>query len=250
MKIRRLLINFTEPLGERDPFVSNLLTSLSLTFPAGEEYFKRSVRAFQSPLKSDDVKVFLAQESHHSRVHKAFNALLGARGYPVDEFHQSLDDALKTVSKTLTPLMNLSATCAFEHITATLAEWLLTNPKHLDDLGGNEAKRMWIWHALEELEHKSVAIDLYRDAGGSEFVRVVTFPIVLIAMAMLVVPVQISSLRLEDASLRDWVRGARGALFGHGKIFDRFVKMFGYMRPSFHPHDNDTSKIVEKYDVW
>jgi predicted metal-dependent hydrolase len=44
----------------------------------------------------------------------------------------------------------------------------------LDWLDGAEPDMhtLWSWHAAEETEHKSVAIDVYRAAGGGNLRRV------------------------------------------------------------------------------
>ncbi|MCU0188605.1 metal-dependent hydrolase, partial [Citrobacter freundii] len=44
-------------------------------------------------------------------------------------------------------------------------------------------KNIWLWHAIEESEHKSVAFDLYQDASGNNFIRLVVMPFVTLYMA-------------------------------------------------------------------
>src|SRR3546814_16965350 len=56
--------------------------------------------------------------------------------------------------------MQLAATCALEHFTATLANAILADPAHLAGADA-EAQRMWRWHAIEEIEHKAVAYDTW-----------------------------------------------------------------------------------------
>src|SRR5437764_837654 len=40
--------------------------------------------------------------------------------------------------------------------------------------GHQEVKNLFLWHALEESEHKAVAFDVYKAVGGSERMRVWT----------------------------------------------------------------------------
>src|SRR3546814_5858565 len=47
-----------------------------------------------------------------------------------------------------------------EHLTSILSHELLSNPRHLKD-APDEARRLWEWHALEEIEHKAVAFDTW-----------------------------------------------------------------------------------------
>ncbi len=47
-----------------------------------------------------------------------------------------------------------------EHITAILAAEVIANPKHFEQ--ADEAQRkLWLWHASEEIEHKGVAYDTW-----------------------------------------------------------------------------------------
>ncbi len=47
-----------------------------------------------------------------------------------------------------------------EHLTAIVAAEILKNRKHLEgtDL---ELRKLWLWHAIEEVEHKAVAFDVW-----------------------------------------------------------------------------------------
>ena len=54
----------------------------------------------------------------------------------------------------------MAVTVALEHVTAILADALLTDPRHLAG-ASEEATAMWRWHAIEEIEHKAVAFDTF-----------------------------------------------------------------------------------------
>ena len=38
-------------------------------------------------------------------------------------------------------------------------------------MGADAVRNLFVWHALEESEHKAVAFDVYRAVGGSERLR-------------------------------------------------------------------------------
>src|SRR4029079_15061731 len=73
--------------------------------------------------------------------------------------------------KLLPPISNLALTAALEHFTATLAELLLTDEDARAMFGEPAARDLFVWHALEESEHKAGAFDVYRAAGGTERMR-------------------------------------------------------------------------------
>jgi hypothetical protein len=57
------------------------------------------------------------------------------------------------------PRKALAITCAIEHFATTLGAAVLNDPRMLDN--AEEPFRMlWLWHAVEELEHSSVALDV------------------------------------------------------------------------------------------
>lgn len=71
-----------------------------------------------------------------------------------------------------------------EHFTATLAERMLG--EELQKIPGDpEARNLLNWHAVEELEHKSVAFDVYRSVRGPEWLRIGVMGVLYV----LVVPV-------------------------------------------------------------
>src|SRR5690606_40369604 len=72
------------------------------------------------------------------------------------------------------PISNLAFTAALEHFTATLAELLLSSEDVRALFGHDGVRDVFLWHALEESEHKAVAFDVYRAMGGTERMRIWT----------------------------------------------------------------------------
>src|SRR5690606_5157124 len=69
---------------------------------------------------------------------------------------------------------NLALTAALEHFTATLAELVLRNEDIRDAIGHEAVQHIFVWHALEESEHKAVAFDVYKAVVKGERLRVWT----------------------------------------------------------------------------
>ena len=89
--VRQLLIDLDTPFALRwnggDAFASAFMNALSLSFPAGEQFFLDSVReglkqlpADQQALFKDEVKGFIGQEATHRRLHTLYNRHLLDQG--------------------------------------------------------------------------------------------------------------------------------------------------------------------------
>lgn len=66
--------------------------------------------------------------------------------------------------------MQLAITCAFEHFTALLGGYILRHPEVLSTLDDDAAK-LWIWHAIEEIEHRAVAFEVYQHVYADHRLR-------------------------------------------------------------------------------
>ena len=136
--------------------------AFSATFPDGEAFFVRSVRRFAhkvGPKLAADVTAFATQEAHHAGEHSAFNALAQNCGFDLAPIAEDSRRHLAIAEKK-SPEARLATTLALEHFTAIFAREVLRNPKLLAFLDP-QSRSMWRWHALEEIEHKAVAFNVF-----------------------------------------------------------------------------------------
>lgn len=144
--------------------MSHLLTALSATFPQGEQFFVETVRHVRhrvtDPELQADISGFIGQEAHHAQAHQQFNAHIQTENYNLDKFNAAFASEMQRL-RTLSKRRQLAATVALEHFTAMIAGYLLKNPQLLQQLSPNMAN-LWIWHAVEEIEHKHVAFEVYQ----------------------------------------------------------------------------------------
>lgn len=243
--VRRLLIDLEAPL-ERDwcggdPFRTALFNALSMSFPVGEQFFIDSVRAALERLPDERraefaarAQGFVGQEATHRRIHSLFNEHLAHQGL-VNTWERHALLRIRWMAD-VDRRHWLGATAAYEHFTAVLAQWLLGHPQVL---AGAEPRlrTMWLWHSAEEIEHRSLAFDLYRAIGGNRRWRVKWFRRATFFFVADAVWQTLSNLRRSGAlwRWRTW-RSARRVLFGRGGLVrETFGPWRAYFRSDFHP---------------
>jgi uncharacterized protein len=233
-----------------DLLASHIAACLSAVFPDGEDYFVRSVRHFRGditdPVLKRQVAGFIGQEAMHGREHRAFNRRLSELGYPTRFIERVTERGLALAEKVLPARTNLAVTAALEHYTATLAEQLLRDPDTRDLFGDDRVRDLFLWHALEESEHKAVAFDVYRAVGGTERVRRATMNAVTLGFLGGTLLAVVQSLAMDRAAYNP-VRLFRSARrFLRSSIISRELlrELRSYNRPGFHPSDRDASELL------
>jgi predicted metal-dependent hydrolase len=253
---RKLDFDFDPAVIPRDFYADDavqslVMTALSLVFPEGERFFVDSVMHYRDRITEPElaaaVKGFIAQEGMHSRAHAAFNAMAKAQGLEVaEDLERKVKHLLRARKKTAPHAARLAVTCALEHFTAILAEQLLTDPQHREALHPT-VRDLWVWHALEESEHKAVAFDVFQQVSGSYALRV---RVMVLSTLFFMGFIAYSHVRLLGA------RGLLGDVRSQLRCFDYLWVRKGlfrslipaylqYFRPSFHPNDRDTTRLLE-----
>jgi uncharacterized protein len=233
-----------------DLILSHVGTALSSVFPDGEDFFVRSVRHYRDQITDPDLKRqvagFIGQESVHGREHRAFNERLSEVGYPTRQVEWLTRKGLELRTKYAPPITNLAATAALEHFTATLAELVLTDEEVRRHFGHPAVRDLFVWHALEESEHKAVAFDVYKAVGGSERIRVWTMKFIRIGFVLGMSVQIVASLARDRAAYnpRRLVRSLRA--FRRSPLVSRELwnQLKDYDRRDFHPDDRDTRELV------
>ncbi len=225
--------------------------ALHLLFPEGERFFIRSVRdVFKTlpapaPQLKRRVRAFIGQEAMHGKEHEAAFALLDRDGIVWRDFiDRDVVPTFQGADARLSPMTRLSITVALEHLTATLGAAAFSDPTVAD--AHPVMAELMLWHAAEEVEHKSVAFDVYRAAGGGYLRRIFGM---LVAYTVLMVLWRRASAHLLDQdgghSAAD-LRALRKRMKARGvnKIADFRRAFFGYLRPGFHPDDVDDAHLA------
>ena len=235
-----------------DPIATAFFNALSASFPQGERFFMDAVRRYRSGTDarlSEQIRAFLAQEAVHSREHLVFNSAVAGQGYDFGRIEAYLKSRFD-FARTLPPLEQLCATIALEHFTAILAHALLSEG---DDLARApaELRRMWHWHAIEEIEHKAVAFDTFLVATARFsplrrwYVRCTSMMVTTI-MFMQFISYGVREFFRQDgiAGVRSWMGLARYLWVKPG-LFRRATPAWcAYFKPGFHPWRVDDRALI------
>ncbi|MEO6409814.1 MAG: metal-dependent hydrolase [Burkholderiaceae bacterium] len=244
--VRRLLIDLQTPIARRwnggDAFRSALFNALSMSFPVGEQFFIDAVRRGMQALPTAErermereVQGFIGQEATHRRIHALFNAQLEAQGLVNSWGPRSARRVAAMAS--FDPRHAVAVTAATEHLTAILADWMLSRPSIFE---GAEARlsTLWLWHSAEESEHRATAFDLYIALGGSHEWRVRWLRLVTRQFMLDLARQTLRNLWHDGAVFewRTWRSGAR-FLFGRDGMWTVARPAWrAYLAPDFHPH--------------
>jgi predicted metal-dependent hydrolase len=235
-----------------DAYSTTFLDALSMLFPEGERFFLESVKRFRmridDPALRADVDGFIGQEAMHGREHRAFNEMLAAHGFGYSARVDGLVRWILRIARKMSPRSQLAITCALEHFTAMLAEQVLETDRIRDEIHPT-MRALWIWHALEESEHKAVAYDVYRAVGGGYVRRIA----LMVLTSIIFVTVQ-GGLHARLMFSRGiwwkpwrWLRGIRVMWIWPGNFTRLIPRYFTYYRPGFHPNDRDNTALVARW---
>jgi len=240
---------------EDDPIFSHFVATLSAVFPRGEEFFVTTVREHRHVVEGDpvlkaQVKGFIGQEAMHGREHRRLNERLAELGYYTPEAERSMDRAVRFVLRLRPRTLPLAVTAAAEHLTGVFAEVALGHQPSRELLFSHpDVQALVTWHALEELEHKNVAFDVLQRAGGGYAVRVAGFGVLMGALAGSVIG---SWMRARFRDRRFIGREGRRRFTQHlpqQRLISLWAlrRVFGYLRPGFHPDDTNTDELVREW---
>jgi predicted metal-dependent hydrolase len=247
-----------------EPVTSHIIDVLHLLLPAGERWFvhvyKQALPLIEDEQLKADVKGFMGQEAVHSRAHAAVLDHLRANRIDPDPFTRRIewmffslggDRAFPWVPRRRWLLERIAVIAAIEHFTAVLGAWVLDSPA-LDAAAADPTMLDLLrWHGAEEVEHRSVAFDVFRSLHDSWFSRIRTILVSAIAMAYLWRRGMRYLCAADPAyngplpKFRDFRRAAKLGLLPRPK--DLVLAIPRYCRRSYHPSQEADTQVALDY---
>ncbi len=235
-------------------FRTAYFNAMSLLFPLGEKFFIDSVRHYRNeiedPRLAAEITSFQGQEAIHRQQHQKYNELIcEQRGYDLVRFEKPLRDRMAWAHRELSARRRLAGTVASEHLTAIMANDMLT---HKDALAGANPKvaALWLWHGIEETEHKAVAFDVFIAIGGTVSERrqaliMNTFFFFRDTFRNLCIMLKHDG---KLWSLREWLDGFIYLFIKPGILRRVFSSYVGFYRKNFHPWQHDNRALISEWE--
>jgi len=238
-----------------DAFKTRFFDAMSTLFPEGEKFFISCVRDFRDqvtdPALQQQVKDFMRQEAQHGRVHVKFNDRLLAQGIRVDLIEAKSRGIFKWFRAHTPAKLTLAQTAAAEHMTAIMAHSFFDRRDVFADADAR-IRAMYIWHGVEEIEHKAVAFDVLKNvAQASYFTRIFAFAYVSALFPLHVFSIMRHMFQVDGFSFGErlglWVRGLRW-LYGWNGLYRPMMRHYlAYFRPGFHPWQDGEMSAYQRW---
>jgi len=236
--------------------VMHFINAFQSLFPEGERLFIEAARdcTAQNPsvvtedaVFQDDLNHFVEQEGRHSVVHDKWTKALAVVGYQQMNSYTMLLHRFRTWARThLDKMTRLSITIGAEQYTASMTRLFAHDRPDLVFASAPLFQKIFLYHTMEELEHKSVCFDLYQKLHGGYIRR-------MMGMAFITYYIWWNVLRRHRYLLRHdgkWDRQHRHEFWkfylgNNGMMRVLLPRLLEYTRPSFHPWQTDERTLFE-----
>lgn len=224
-----------------DPFKTRFFDAMSVLFPEGEKFFIECVRDYRDQVKDpamqEQIRDFMLQEGQHGMVHTRFNNRLKEQGIEVDRILKEQIGILAAYRRKTPAWFTLSLTAGAEHMTAIMAHSFMERNDVFDD-ADPRMRAMYVWHGIEEIEHKGVAFDVLTQIGKANyFQRVIGLLWETLLFPFHTFVIMNHMLKVDGVKSRGklWAKGLWW-LYGPRGLYMRMMPHYlSYYLPGFHP---------------
>ncbi len=244
---------------KHNALLSFILNASSATVPEAERFIVRTAsrahdRVWDKELRKR-AETLVHEETAHARVHDAYNRYLEVCGFPAFAFSDDTKKLVEFFERTVSLETNLAICAMLEHFTAVFSKQLFDYGILEGEDTDERMDRIWSWHSLEELEHRSTAIDLYRELGGGYLRRILA---ALLASLLFLIAHTRCLLAFLNAKklVWKWSTWSSGIpyIWGRKGVYRLFLTHWIlYFKPGFHPNDiiieNRLQKQLHHYHI-
>jgi uncharacterized protein len=250
---------FDKKFYMKKEWASAYFSALSIFLTYGEELVIETARHhrdfIKDPILKQRITALIGQEALHSKLHNEYNEVMKPHHYPVTLYRFLAEKVFEYSFLKFPQPLKLSMMAGIEHFTAVLAEYMMKHEDHFYYSDDEKARALWMWHMLEESEHKDVAYDVYQILSGNYALRILGFAIAFltilggVSLGALLLPFLQNPKNLISIDFWKEAKSSASLLFGtrNGVFGSTTAHILDYFRPDFHPNDHDTTAYMEYY---
>lgn len=258
---RRLRFHLTPPVPKFWHSNSDIKTyhfnALAIFLPILERLvvlsIKKALKEVSSPKLKAEVTSLVAQEAIHGAEFSRINEDLILPHYPIHtsqyklRFFRIVAGLINQFSSTF----HYALSAAGEHFTAISADLFLRNAIWFEGVDPVYSA-IWRWHCIEEIEHKSVAFDVFKAQKGSYFIRILAMLIMTGVFSVLYLK-PIWTMMKQDKNhinLKFYGRALKYYWGKNGLCRALFKPYLDYYKPSFHPTQHQNEQLIIKWKAF
>ncbi|WP_433680027.1 metal-dependent hydrolase [Nocardia sp. CA-119907] len=279
-KMRFAFADYDVPFlwNETNPAFSSMANAVSFLAIGFEKMIVNMIREamprITDPAIAEEADAFVRQEGQHSTAHRQHaNALI--RRYP--GLQETLNEVIAefdrlTVHTSLE--YRLAYTADLEATFTPVFKLMLDNDAALFQPGDDRVASLFIWHFVEEVEHRSSALIIFDSIVGSDVYRMRMAPsifrhvmkVIRVACAGFNKHVPQEDRRIDALAmfathrgkqkLRKWLRlpvednGPMSRAFDDLRLGEQLIALVGIVRSQLPKHNPDHEKLPALADVW
>lgn len=180
LKMRRMRFAFDESdvpfmWNEQNPSFSAMANAVSFLAIGFEKMIVNMIREIMpritDPAIAEEAKAFVHQEGQHSAAHRQHAEAL-IRRYPT--LRETLDEVIASfdrLSAETSADYRLAYTADLEATFTPVFKLMLDNETSLFRPGDDRVASLFIWHFVEEVEHRSSGLKIFESVVGSDIYR-------------------------------------------------------------------------------
>lgn len=236
-----------------DAFLSHWFNALSSLFPIAENSFITALRAAKGAIENEgllkQIDGYVRQEASHTKMHQMYNMLLSRQDYNIACITHKKMRYARFIQHMYPLTMQLARIAALEYYTAIFAD-IMYPPYDWLARADRDYALFWKLHAIEEVEHKSVAFDVYQAISGNYFLRILMIFPATIELFYSIAQSHIHFLRKDKKlwRMRTWQSAVRFFCSRRGILWLIIKRFLLYLLPNFHPWQIDNYHLVVEWD--
>ncbi len=232
-------------------FMTHMLNTYTLLVPDNEMYYIRHLSKCEDEITDPDLveklHAFCRQEAQHGMGHKAYWSNLEELGIKYKGFVNMVGwFNYKLLEPVIPRSIHLANIACIEHINAYIGNFFLQRDLLRDS--NPKMKLLFYWHFAEEIEHKSVAFDVYEELYGSYLLRI-TGAILVLPLFYTINTVGTLYLLWQEKRLfhldtwKDYTR----FLLRDGALLHTMRNIFDYLKPGFNPSRINDYALAQEF---